>query len=97
MPKEYFVYLMANYKNTFIYTGITNDLIRRVHEHRSGEGSAFTRRYKITKLVYFESGFDVNAAIAGEKQIKAGSRQKKIDLINRLNPNWDDLYDEYMR
>ena len=96
MPKEYFVYLMSNFHNTVIYTGVTNDLLRRVHEHKNGKGGIFTRRYKITKLVYYESGFDINAAIAREKQIKAGSRQKKIDLINSINPNWDDLYDGFL-
>jgi putative endonuclease len=87
--------MMTNIHNTVIYTGVTNDLQRRVLEHKSGKGSAFSARYHLTKLVYFETGCDINAAIYREKQIKAGSRQKKIDLINGMNPEWKDLYQEY--
>ena len=64
-------------------------------EHRSGKGGAFTRKYNVTKLVYFESGTDVRAAIVREKQIKGGSRQKKIDLISSMNPKWNDLLETY--
>jgi putative endonuclease len=95
--REYCVYIMSNAHNTVIYTGITNDLQRRVIEHKSGAGSSFTRRYNLTKLVYFESGDDVSIAIAREKQIKAGSRKKKIDLIESVNPEWKDLFEEYFR
>jgi putative endonuclease len=94
MAKHYYVYIMTNAHNTVLYTGVTNDLARRVYEHKNGIGSAFTKRYNVHKLVYYEIGNDVNAAIAREKQIKGGSRQKKIDLINRLNPEWKDLYEE---
>ncbi|MGB9755220.1 GIY-YIG nuclease family protein [Roseiflexus castenholzii] len=94
MTKHYYVYIMTNAHNTVLYTGVTNDLARRVYEHKNGIGSAFTKRYNVHKLVYYEIGNDVNAAIAREKQIKGGSRQKKIDLINRLNPEWKDLYEE---
>ena len=76
--------------------GVTNDLQRRVLEHKQGKGS-FTKKYNVTKLVYFEYGEDVNAAILREKQIKAGSRQKKIDLINSMNVEWKDLFDEDFR
>ena len=93
--RQYYVYILTNKYNTVLYTGVTNDLHRRVLEHRSGEGSKFTRRYNITKLVYFETTDDIQSAIAREKQIKAGSRQKKIDLIDSLNPEWKDLFDEY--
>jgi putative endonuclease len=93
--KEYYVYIMTNIHNTVLYTGVTNNLQRRVLEHKSGKGSTFTARYQVTKLVYFEMGGEINGAIFREKQIKAGSRQKKIDLINRLNPEWKDLFDEY--
>ena len=86
--------MMANAHNTVLYTGVTNDLQRRVLEHKEAK-SGFTKKYNVTKLVYFEYGDDVNAAILREKQIKAGSRQKKIDLINRINPEWKDLFDEY--
>jgi putative endonuclease len=86
---------MTNAYNTVLYTGITNDLHRRVLEHRSGNGGTFTSRYRATKLVYFEAVEDVRVAISREKQIKAGSRQKKLDLINSMNPEWKDLLDEY--
>lgn len=94
--KQYFVYIMTNSRNTVLYTGITNNLQRRVLEHRSGKGGLFTSKYKVKKLVFFEVGDDVNAVIAREKQIKGGSRQKKIDLINSMNPKWKDLYDELL-
>jgi putative endonuclease len=86
---------MANAHNTVLYTGVTNQLQRRVMEHRSGTGSAFSKKYNVTKLVYVETGDDINTAIAREKQIKAGSRRKKIELIERLNPEWNDLFEEY--
>ena len=92
--KQYFVYIMTNKNNTVLYTGVTNNLVRRVLEHRSGTGSQFTRKYNITKLVFFETTRDVNAAIAREKQLKAGSRQKKIALLEEINPGWEDLFDE---
>jgi putative endonuclease len=91
----YCVYILTNFDNTVLYIGITNDLQRRVQEHRSGAGSQFTRKYHLTKLVYFECGDDVDAAIAREKQIKGGSRQRKIDLVNSVNPGWTDLFDEF--
>jgi putative endonuclease len=74
---------------------VTNDLQRRVLEHREGKGGVFTKKYNVHKLVYFENGEDVSAAIFREKQIKAGSRQKKIDLINSINPEWKDLFETY--
>ena len=95
--KQYCVYIMTNAHNTALYTGVTNDLQRRVLEHRVGEGGAFTKKYNISKLVYFECGDDINSAIFREKQIKAGSRQKKIDLVNSINPEWNDLFDEYFK
>jgi len=93
--RQYCVYIMTNAHNTVLYTGVTNDLQRRVLEHKSGKGRSFTKKYNVTKLVYYECGDDVKSAIFREKQIKAGSRQKKIDLINSLNPEWKDLFDEY--
>ncbi len=95
MPnREYCVYIMTNFNNTVLYTGVTNNLQRRVLEHRSGKGGKFTQRYHVTKLVYYEMGEDVRAAIFREKQIKAGSRKKKVDLITSINPEWNDLYEE---
>jgi len=92
--KQYCVYIMANANNTVLYTGVTNDLTRRVYEHKNGIGSAFVKRYNVHKLVYYEVGDSIHSAIAREKQIKGGSRQKKIDLINSLNAEWKDLFDE---
>jgi len=93
--KQYFIYIMTNPANTVLYTGVTNDLPRRVAEHKAGQFvSSFTKKYNVTKLVYFEAGEDVNGAISREKQIKAGSRKKKIGLINSMNPEWRDLSDD---
>ena len=94
MNRQYYVYIMTNKHNTVLYTGVTNDLRRRAYEHRSGHGGGFTSRYNVNKLVYYETTGSVEAAIAREKQIKAGSRQKKLDLIEGMNPEWQDLYDE---
>ena len=92
--KEYYVYIMTNTHNTVLYTGVTNNLARRVYEHKNGLGSVFVKKYNVHKLVFYEQGNDVNAVIAREKQIKGGSRQKKIDLINKMNPEWKDLFEE---
>jgi putative endonuclease len=89
--KTYCVYIMTNKHNPSLYTGVTNNLLRRVHEHKKGVGSKFTHRYKTNKLVYYEITNDVEAAIMREKQVKDGSRQKKIDLVNSINPEWRDL------
>ncbi len=91
---QYAVYILTNAARTVLYTGVTNDLHRRMMQHRAGKGSAFTRKYKVKHLVYYELGDDINAAIFREKQIKAGSRQDKTDLINSFNPLWKDLYEE---
>ena len=93
--RQYCVYIMTNAHHTVLYTGVTNELQRRILEHRAGKGSGFTKKYNITKLVYMESGADINLAIAREKQIKAGSRKKKIELIESINPDWKDLFEEY--
>jgi putative endonuclease len=92
VQKVYCVYLPTNQRNTVLYTGVTGDLRTRVHQHREKLLAGFTKRYNLFKLVYYEAGYDAVAAIAREKQIKAGSRQKKIDLINQINPEWRDLY-----
>jgi putative endonuclease len=89
--KEYAVYIMTNTHNRVLYTGVTNNLKCRVYEHKMGIGGIFTRKYNVVKLVYYEIGDNIREAIAREKQIEAGSRQKKIDLINSLNPEWKDL------
>jgi putative endonuclease len=92
--KRYYVYIITNTRNTVLYTGVTNNLQYRIYEHKDGIGSAFTKKYKLYKLVYYEVVENILAAITREKQIKGGSRQKKIDLINSLNPEWKDLYNE---
>src|ERR1043165_4266843 len=92
--KEYCVYIMTNEHNTVIYCGVTNNLPRRVYEHKNGLGGIFTRKYNIIKLVYYEVTDNVYAALAREKQIKGGSRKKKVDLIESINPKWKDLYEE---
>ena len=94
MNRQYYVYIMTNNRNTALYTGITNDLKRRVYEHKEKLVDGFTKRYNITKLVYYEVFADPENAILREKQIKAGSRQKKIDLINSINREWLDLYEK---
>jgi putative endonuclease len=82
---------MTNRYHTVFYTGVTSDLRRRVWEHKTGTGSGFASRYRTTKLVYFEVTNSITAAILREKQIKGGSRQKKLHLIMTMNPGWDDL------
>ena len=94
MKSDYYVYILTNKANTVLYTGITNDLKRRVYEHREKSVEGFTKKYRVTKLVYYEVTNNVEAAILREKQIKAGSRQKKIDLINSMNEEWRDLWEE---
>src|SRR5215216_675880 len=95
--KEYCVYIMTNTHHTVLYTGVTNNLQRRVLEHKAGQGSGFTKKYNVTKLVFVESGDDINIAISREKQIKAGSRKKKIELIESTNLEWKDLYEEFFK
>lgn len=94
MSKQYYIYIMTNKNNTVLYTGVTNDLKRRVYQHKVKLIDGFTKRYNINKLVYYEVGEDVYYAILREKQIKGGSRQKKVDLITSINKEWKDLYEE---
>ncbi|MBI3602044.1 MAG: GIY-YIG nuclease family protein [Candidatus Omnitrophica bacterium] len=91
LNKQYYVYFLTNWSNKVLYVGVTNDLKRRVYEHRNGLVDGFTRRYHVHKLVYYEMCEEIEGAILREKQIKAGSRQKKVDLIKRVNPTWEDL------
>ena len=83
---------MTNVHHTVLYTGVTNNLERRVLEHRTGKGGSFSSKYKAVKLVYFECDGNVEEVIFREKQIKAGSRQKKEELVNKMNPEWNDLF-----
>ena len=89
----YWVYILANWNHRVLYTGVTNDLTRRLYEHKSGLHEGFTKKYRVTNLVYFEQTSDVNAAIAREKQIKNLSRAKKEALVEQMNPDWNDLSD----
>ncbi|PIR27195.1 hypothetical protein COV40_02200 [Candidatus Berkelbacteria bacterium CG11_big_fil_rev_8_21_14_0_20_42_15] len=94
--KQYYVYLMTNYANSVIYIGVTDNLIRRIYEHKNKLVKGFTSKYNVNKLVYFEECPSVLSAISKEKQLKAGSRQKKIDLIIKGNPKFKDLYPELL-
>ena len=94
MKRQFFVYILTNKIHTVLYTGITNHLKQRVYEHKQKISRGFTATYNVHHLVYYEIFDDPYTAIVREKQIKAGSRQKKIDLINRMNPEWVDLYDQ---
>jgi len=89
--KPMYVYIMTNTTKTVLYTGVTNNLERRVFQHKAGEHAGFTRRYGCTMLVYCEMCSDARSAIAREKQIKGGSREYKEELINSMNTGWQDL------
>ena len=92
-----YVYILFNSRNGTLYTGVTNNLIRRVWEHKSKTVEGFTKKYGIDKLGYYEIYADITDAIQREKQIKSGSRNAKIKLIETMNPNWEDLYDEIIK
>jgi len=94
MEKIYYIYILTNKWHTVFYTGITNDLIRRVFEHKMHLVDGFTKRYNVDKLVYFEQTTDIHAALHREKLIKKWKRTFKFDAINRMNPEWKDLYIE---
>ena len=94
MNEQFYVYILTNKSNKVLYTGVTNNLRRRVIEHKEGLVEGFTKRYMTKKLVYFEAHDSVLDAIAREKQIKGGSRERKQGLVNRFNPQWQDLYEE---
>ena len=97
VEKAYCVYLLTNFTNRVIYTGVTNDLVRRVREDRDGTHDGFTKKYKVWKLVHFEATNDIKSAIEREKQLKAGSREAKVALIEASNPKWRDLYRDLLR
>ncbi len=92
--KQYYVYFLTNWNNEVLSVGVTNDLKRRVYEHKHGLVEGFTRRYRLHKLVYYEICDEIAEAILREKQIKAGSRQKKNNLVATFNPHWEDLWDQ---
>jgi len=93
MPHQYYVYILTNKFNRVLYTGITNDIYRRVYEHKNKLIKGFSSKYNVTKLIYYEVFDNVESAIVREKQIKGGSRKKKINLIMNMNPMFIDLYD----
>jgi len=94
---SYYVYILTNKHKTVLYTGVTNDLVRRVYEHKNhADPKSFTAKYKTDRLVYFEQTSDVRSAIEREKQIKSWSRDRKTDLIFQSNPHWLDLYNQIL-
>ena len=94
MSRQYYVYILTNKGDTVFYTGVTNDLIRRIQEHKEKLAEGFTSKYNVTKLVYYEVAGNIESAILREKAIKGGSRRKKVELIMSMNKEWRDLGDE---
>ena len=92
MERHYFVYMLPSARNGTLYVSVTNDLARRIYEHKSKQVRGFTSRYKVDRLVWYETFNDVNEAIAREKQIKKWERRWKLVLIETVNPTWKDLY-----
>lgn len=91
-----YVYILASKKNGTLYIGVTSNLVQRIHQHKIGAIDGFTKKYGVHLLVYYESIEDINSAILREKQLKAWKRQWKIELIEKDNPNWNDLYLEIL-
>jgi len=92
MKKFYCIYIITNSTNSVLYTGVTGNLVARIYHHKHKTVSSFSSKYNLNKLVYYEVYEDVNQAIIREKQIKAGSRKNKLELVNKQNPDWKDLY-----
>ena len=90
------IYILTNKNNNVLYTGVTINLVKRIWEHKNKVIDGFSKKYNLHKLVYYEFFENINQAIIREKQIKAGSRKKKIDLINKFNPDWKDLYNQIL-
>lgn len=93
---QYFVYVLASKKNGTLYIGVTSDLIKRIYEHKNNVADGFTKKYGVHTLVYYEATPDVNSAILKEKQLKKWRRPWKLELIEKSNPKWRDLYDELL-
>ena len=91
---HYYVYILSNWNNKVLYIGVTNDINRRIHEHKNKLVEGFTKKYNVNKLIYLEEVSDIEAAIKREKQLKGWNRQKKKNMINSMNPEWKDLYGE---
>jgi len=94
--KKYYVYLITNWNNTTLYLGMTNDLLRRIYEHKHKKVRGFSEKYNLNKLVYFEETRDVLSAISREKEIKKWRREKKNNLVNSINPQWKDLSKDWL-
>ncbi|MFA6524820.1 MAG: GIY-YIG nuclease family protein [Patescibacteria group bacterium] len=92
--KQYYVYIMASKKNGTLYIGVTNNIIRRVYEHKNNEVEGFTKKYEVHLLVYYEQTENIESALNREKQLKKWNREWKINLIQKENPDWKDLYNE---
>lgn len=90
--KIYYVYILSNKQHNVLYIGVTNDIARRIWEHKSKQAESFTKRYNVNKLVYYELHYTIDTAITREKQLKTWHRAWKDDLISQFNPKWDDLY-----
>ncbi len=94
--KQYYVYILSSKRNGTLYIGVTSDLIRRVYEHKNNLIPGFTSKYNVHHLVYFKSHAEIETAILREKQLKKWNRKWKLDLIEKRNPDWDDLYDNLL-
>ena len=94
MEKKGYIYILFNKRNGTLYTGVTSNLVRRIYEHQNKLIEGFTKKYGVDKLGYYEVYDNIAQAILREKQIKAGSRQNKLKLIESLNPDWQDLYEQ---
>ena len=98
MTQPSYVYILTNKTNSALYVGVTNNLTKRMQQHKTGYfKNSFTSKYQVTKLVYYEEFLSIRDAIRREKQLKGGSRQRKIELINHRNPEWRDLMDKTLR
>ena len=93
MEKDFYVYILASKRNGTLYIGVTSDLVRRVYQHKHNLAAGFTKRYKVHKLVYYERHLEAEPAIRREKLLKDWNRRWKLELIEKSNPDWDDLYD----
>ena len=96
MSKTYYVYILASKRNGTLYIGVTNDLQRRIYEHKQNVTSGFTQKYRVHTLVYFEETRDIDAALQREKQLKKWNRKWKLELIEKLNPEWKDISKDWI-
>ncbi|ARV14198.1 GIY-YIG nuclease family protein [Polaribacter sp. SA4-12] len=94
--KKYHIYFLTNKNNAVLYIGVTSNLLKRIYQHKTKEYKGFTANYNCDKLLYFEEYDDISSAIAREKQLKAGSRKRKNDIVNLENPNWNDLSEGWL-